>query len=85
MANKQLTTVIIAAPSSFQKLGLYKVQYNAITQRPRDLTDIYTLFLGHCGPSGVMRIYQSNPLQLYYNILIYMHTHNIDLLLQETI
>ena len=42
-----------------------------ITQLARDLTDIYALSLGHCAPSGVMRIYQSKPLRLCYNILIY--------------
>ena len=38
-------------------------------------TDILrsTLSLGHCAPSGAMRIYQSNPSLLCYNILILLY------------
>ena len=48
-----------------------KCNINVITQLARDLTDIYALSLGRCAPSGVMHIYQSNPLRMCYNILIY--------------
>ena len=48
-----------------------KCNINVITQLARDLTDIYALSLGRCAPSGVVHIYQSNPLRMCYNILIY--------------
>ena len=49
----------------FHELGLC---INVITQLAPDLTDMYALSLGAL---GVVRIYQSNPSQLCYNILIY--------------
>ena len=52
-----------------------KYKINVITQLAQDLTDIYALSLVCCAPSGVVHIYQSNPSQLCYNILIYIYMH----------
>ena len=54
-----MVAILPGAPSTFRQVGLSKVLHM------QDLTDIYALSL-----SGVMCVYQSNPSQLCYNILI---------------
>ena len=74
---KRVITVTIATSGPFDFFARYtyaKCNINVITQLAQDLTDIYALSLGRCAPSGVERIYQSNPSRLCYNILIRIQT-----------
>ena len=44
------------------------MQYISYNTAGRDFPDIYALALGHCVPSGVVRIYPANPSLLCYNL-----------------
>ena len=72
---KRVITVAIATSEPFDFFVTYtytKCNINFIAQLAQDLTDIYALSLGRCAPSGFVRVYQSNPSRLCYNILIHI-------------